>query len=522
MMNEQSHLPKNWVVTSLQSIAEINPTLNKSAFEDNLEVSFVPMPSVEAETGKIDISPIKKFGEVKKGYTPFQEKDILFAKITPCMENGKMAVVPKLHNNIGFGSTEFHVLRAHDGIEPKFLYYYISSKSFRYDAEHNMTGAVGQKRVPTGYIKECKILLPPTQEQKRIVAKIEELFSKLDKGIENLKTAREQLKVYRQSVLKNAFEGKLTEKWREENKDKLESADELLKCIQKKRDRHYQRQLKDWQDEIKIWELNGKKDRKPVKPRKFNTPEDLSNDDIKKLSPLPKGWKWYKVGDLFGVYVGSTPSRKKSCFWNGSIPWVSSGEVSFCHINSTTEKITREGFDNASTDIHPVGTVMLAMIGEGKTRGQAAILNIEAAHNQNTAAIRVSETECSPMLFYYYLLYRYELTRRLGSGNNQKALNKDRVSNILFPLMSILEQDQITCEISNRISVIENLEQTINIELQKSESLRQSILKKAFSGELVKQDTNDEPASVLLDRISKEKEIYKPKQKKTKSKRKVA
>src|SRR6266566_4532658 len=188
-MGEQNCIPQNWAIPLLQDVADINPTFDKSSFKDDLKVSFVPMPAVEAETGRIDVSQTRKFGEVKKGYTPFQKKDVLFAKITPCMENGKMAVVPDLHNNIGFGSTEFHVLRSYQGIEPNFLYYFVSSKSFRYDAEHNMTGAVGQKRVSTPYFEKCSIPLPPTNEQKRIVAKIEELFSELDKGIENLKIA---------------------------------------------------------------------------------------------------------------------------------------------------------------------------------------------------------------------------------------------------------------------------------------------------------------------------------------------
>lgn len=172
-----SELPVGWVIATLPEVAKINPTIDKSAYSDDLEVSFVPMPAVEAETGKIDVSQIKKFGEVKKGYTPFLQHDVLFAKITPCMENGKMAVVPALHNDIGFGSTEFHVLRAYEGIEPRYLYYYVSGKAYLYDAEHNMTGAVGQKRVPTPYIEKSVIPLPPANEQKRIVAKIEELPS---------------------------------------------------------------------------------------------------------------------------------------------------------------------------------------------------------------------------------------------------------------------------------------------------------------------------------------------------------
>lgn len=224
-----SELPNNWVLALLPHIATINPTLDKSCFLDELEVSFVPMPSVEAETGKIDVSQTKTFAEVKKGYTPFRKDDVLFAKITPCMENGKMAVVPKLHNDVGFGSTEFHVLRAKQGIEPQYLYYYVSSKSYRYNAEHNMTGAVGQKRVPTAYLEKSLISLPPTNEQKRIVAKIEELFSELDKGIENLKTAREQLKVYRQAILSEAFEK--GDSVRPETISVKDAADKIVDCL---------------------------------------------------------------------------------------------------------------------------------------------------------------------------------------------------------------------------------------------------------------------------------------------------
>jgi type I restriction enzyme S subunit len=182
-----------------------------------------------------------------KGYTPFYEGDVLFAKITPCMENGKMAVVPALHNGLGFGSTEFHVLRAHPGISPQFVYYFVSGRAFRHVAEHNMSGAVGQRRVTTPYLSACKIPVPPTTEQHRIVAKIEELFSELDQGVASLKAAREQLKVYRQSLLKNAFEGKLTAAWRTAHRDQLETATALQQRIARERQARYQQQLADWQ-----------------------------------------------------------------------------------------------------------------------------------------------------------------------------------------------------------------------------------------------------------------------------------
>jgi type I restriction enzyme S subunit len=103
---------------------------------------------------------------------------------------------------------------------------------------------------------------------------------------------------------------------------------------------------------------------------------------------LPSTWRWCGLGEVFGVYVGATPSRGDPSLWHGEVPWVSSGEVAFCRVSTTEEKITAKGLANTSTRVHPRGTVLLGMIGEGKTRGQAAILDIEACNNQNCAAIR--------------------------------------------------------------------------------------------------------------------------------------
>jgi type I restriction enzyme, S subunit len=175
-------LPDAWAVASISEVAEVNPVLDKSVIDDDLMVSFVPMAAVEAETGGVDVSAARRFGEVKKGYTSFRENDILFAKITPCMENGKIAVVPALRSDLGFGSTEFHVLRLKKEIAPKYLYHFVASKRFRSDAERNMTGAVGQRRVPSAYLFNRMMPIPPVMEQQRIVSKIDELFFELEKG----------------------------------------------------------------------------------------------------------------------------------------------------------------------------------------------------------------------------------------------------------------------------------------------------------------------------------------------------
>ena len=119
---------KDWVITKIEEIAEVNPRLPKGALSGEIPVSFVPMAAVDAGNGLIDVSDTRPYSAVQKGFTTFKEGDVLFAKITPCMENGKMAVVPKVKNGYGFGSTEFHVLRTFSGIEAGYLYYYVSSK----------------------------------------------------------------------------------------------------------------------------------------------------------------------------------------------------------------------------------------------------------------------------------------------------------------------------------------------------------------------------------------------------------
>ncbi|MEJ7653739.1 MAG: restriction endonuclease subunit S [Chloroflexia bacterium] len=186
------------------------------------------------------------------------------------------------------------------------------------------------------------------------------------------------------------------------------------------------------------------------------------------------------------------------------MPWTSSGEVQFNRIKSTRECITQTGLANSSTQMNPSGSVLLGMIGEGRTRGQVAILDIPACNNQNCAAIWVSETEILPEYIYYYLWSQYEATRRGSSGNNQPALNKARVEQLMFQLPPREEQRQIVSAVEQCLSMIEQIGGQVDADLKRAARLRQSILKRAFAGELVPQDPTDEPASVLLERICEE------------------
>ena len=217
----------SWQNQSINEVCEINPKkVDTKKLDDNLSVSFIPMPCVSDILGKITSMEIRNLVEVKKGYTNFSEGDILFAKITPCMENGKSAIVGKLENDIGFGSTEFHVLRCDtDKINNKFLHYFVRQRKFRDEAKAQMTGAVGQQRVPKIFIEDYKINLPIIEEQQAIVNILDKVFIKYDK-IRDLQVQIDKIELLKKSILAKAFRGELGT-----NDPNEESAEVLLRGI---------------------------------------------------------------------------------------------------------------------------------------------------------------------------------------------------------------------------------------------------------------------------------------------------
>lgn len=159
-----------WPVAKLGDVCELNPKLPKGhPLREDTEVSFVPMAAVSERSCSITAPQTKTFAEVRKGYTPFRNNDVLFAKITPCMENGKAAIASDLVNGYGFGSTEFHVLRANANVLPQWLHFFVRQASFRHEAKRNFTGTGGQQRVPVSFLANSDIPLPPLLEQRRIV-----------------------------------------------------------------------------------------------------------------------------------------------------------------------------------------------------------------------------------------------------------------------------------------------------------------------------------------------------------------
>ena len=203
MFGELGKDDKGWGITTLGECCELNPKRPR-VIDDELLVSFVPMPAV-SEDGKIDCSDIKPYKEVRKGFTYFAENDVLFAKITPCMENGKGAVAKGLEGGIGFGSTEFHVLRPIAGkSNPYWLYILTMFESFRVGARKVMTGTGGQLRVPIGYLNDYSITLPPIDLQDRF----EEFVHQSDKSKFELKEAIKSCDALMKAILFTNLEEK--------------------------------------------------------------------------------------------------------------------------------------------------------------------------------------------------------------------------------------------------------------------------------------------------------------------------
>ena len=210
---EQHHAQQlaDWQNITIGEVVTISPKKEK-AIDDDTDVSFSSMHLMSSSLSEHLTYEIKKWADVKKGFTVFRNNDVLLAKITPCFENGKSAVAQDLINGIGTGSTEFMVLRSSNQILPKFLYFLVNTPDFRQAGIHNMTGSVGHKRVPKDFVSTWAFSLPPLAEQTEIVAILESKLTACDQVADELAKQLKQAELLKQAVLKAAFSGSLLDK----------------------------------------------------------------------------------------------------------------------------------------------------------------------------------------------------------------------------------------------------------------------------------------------------------------------
>lgn len=322
--------------------------------------------------------------------------------------------IPKICTNF------FRLIRPNNSVDSTYLNYYLSFFHSSGKVVAFQAGSNNLRNLKFNDYINIDVPLPPLPIQRAIVAKLETLFSELDKGIEQLKTARQQLRTYRQAVLKAAFEGRLT------------------------------------------------------------------GEQVKERE-LPEGWRWATIEQVSDVGTGATPLRSNPAFYNGTINWVTSGELNEQYVRTATELITEKAIKETNCRVFSKGTLLVAMYGEGKTRGKCSELAIEAATNQAIAAIYfTNHDESIKHYLKYFLLKNYDDIRRKSSGGVQPNLNLGIIKKLQFPLAPKIKQAKIIAEIESRISVADKMDESIAQGLQQAEALRQSILKRAFEGELLK------------------------------------
>jgi type I restriction enzyme S subunit len=366
-----------------------------------------------------------------------------------------------------------------------YLYYFLHEAKRQIE---KIAYGGAQPNISTKQIASIEVPMPDILEQHRIVEKIEALFAELDKGVEALKTTQQQLKIYRQSVLKHAFEGKLTEPWRAANPDKVGNAETLLQQIQQERQQRYQRQLSNWQQAVKNWEANGKEGKKPVRPKRL-----VPKSPRYSTSPeLPSSWAETSFSTLcLEAALGKMLDKKKNTgtpmpyLRNVNVRWGSFDLDDLLDMKFEPSENERYGLENGDL-----------IVCEGGEPGRCAIWQGQASEMRFQKAlhrVRVPIGLVAPEWLYYklWLLADNGALAKHFTGTTIKHLTGEALSEVPVSICSPAEQQQIIQAIESSLSVVEQLETTLIQNLQKAEALRQSILKKAFAGELVSPEVTE-------------------------------
>ena len=455
------------------------------------------MRAVEEEGGGLARPEARTFGEVKKGYTSFLSGDVIMAKITPCMENGKTTVVPDVAGEVCFGSTEFHVLRPELGVQARWLAQFLLQHDVRHVAQRKMTGGVGQMRVPAAFLDEARIPLSPALEQIRIADMIDELLSDLDAGVGSLKHASGKLKVYRDSVLKTAIEGQLTAAWRTKHPD-IGSASELLDSILSERRRQWE------EDQLKKFKAMGKeparnwKDKyeKPVAP------------DLTDLPPIPTGWSVASM-DMLTTRITSGSRDWQQHYGTGTGTFIMAQNVRPGFFDRSFRQVVNPPRSDSSCErsLVEIDDILVTIVG-ANTGDVCRIPKALAEHYvcQSVALTRPADRQISKYLDYYFnspsgaQLHFRRYT--YGAGRPHLSFDQLKMTPVLLP--PLVEQEAIVELVEDQISVVDHIKSDLNAKLNTAQSLRQAVLHHAFSGKLLPQDPDDEPAAELLRRIAVE------------------
>ena len=483
-------LPGGWVEATIFEIADVNPKKIDAAPET--VAGFVPMSHAPTNfSGNLEFEE-KYWSEIKKSYTNFKEHDVLVAKVTPCFENGKAAIVKGLPNKIGAGSSEFYVIRpAIQEISSRFLFSIVKSYKFLSEGAANMTGAVGLRRVPRSFVENFSVLVPPLAEQKEIADKIDTLLAQVETTKAHFERIPEILKTFRQSVLAAAVSGKLTVEWREKFKPEMVDIASISK--------------EQFSTGLTMGNFGKKMDKSP----------DISGDENGKFVSHIAGWLPIRIGALCECVV---PNRDKPKSFSGGYHWLLTPNFDeqsiWIDYKEIESGLSEEEVITYRAKIIKPGNVIMTCVGRV---GLSAVLEESSVINQQLHAFKVN-SHIKAEYLAYCVRANVEYYESKATSTTVKYLNKTACNSLPIPLPTIEEQDEIVRRVEELFAFADSIEQKTNASLERANKLTQSILAKAFRGELTSDwraanpelISGENSAEALLERIKVEREALKP------------
>lgn len=411
-------IPSEWAKVKLVDLYKINPRVEA---DENEEAAFIPMEKISPGYDDDFTYETQSWGQASKNHTKFQNGDVAFAKISPCFENRKSFVARELPNGLGGGTTELIILRQKEML-PEYTYYLVLDQRFINTGAASYKGTVGQQRIQSDVVKNYVVPVPSVEEQKRIVKKISEAFSILDRIDALQDEYASNQEVLKSKLIDAAIQGKLTEHLPEDG-----TAEELYKLI-------------------------GEKKKNLIKDGKLKKAKALPAIKLEDLPfEIPSNWGWYRLGDLGITVTGSTPPKSHSEYYGGNYPFFKPADLDRGkHITSASEYLTDAGKD-VSRQLEK-GTVLVCCIG---SIGKCAIIDEEGTANQQINAL--TPINCSSEYLLYVISSQY-FKKQLNEGaraTTVSIINKAKFDNCIIPLPPQVEQERIVCrlnEILNNIS----------------------------------------------------------------------
>ena len=496
-MNE---LPSGWALCEIGDV--LQPVEMTKKNEEDREISYIDISSIDNETNRIANPKRIKLSEApSRARQKVRVGDVLFSTVRPYLR--KIAAVD--HEFDGeIASTGFVVLRGAAGIEPRYLFY----KCISHDFVTALTGeqyGVSYPAVKAEQVRARPLELPPTHEQRRIVERIDALFEEINRGIGSLQAAKTTLALYRRSLLTSAYLGRFTTDWRTQTADNLEPPEILLARILLERETRYTLALDKWGEALANWRTDGEKGKRPGKPKK---PSDIPANPPNIGIP---GWTMVPLGLLIDEPAYGT--SKKSVYRADGTGVLRIPNIHAGHIDPTDLKFATFP-ENELKQFRLIEGDVLTIRSNGSLSlvGNSALVTAEDAkfvYAGYLIRLRPIPGLLVPKNLLYLLMapsVRDQIETKAKSTSGVNNINAKELQELYVPICSIAEQAEIVRILDSRLDAATALDAEIDAALTQAKTLRQSILNRAFSGQLVQQDAADEPAIVLLDRLRGKKE----------------